>query len=218
MSKITINQKTDILGIIDASPTFMPGGELAVPGGDEVVPVINKVLKSFRDAFATEDWHPKNHMSFASNHEGKAPMETVQMPYGEQILWPDHGIQNSVGAKTHADIDQSKVQVIIRKGYRPEIDSYSGFFENDQKTTTGLDAYLKARSKARIFLTGLATDFCVAYTAADGIKLGYEVYVLEDACRGIGIPLEGGGNTITAAKADLMEKGVKFITTDNIAA
>lgn len=210
--KMTIQQQSDIVGVIDVSPTFMPGGELAVPDGDAVIPVVNRLLGVFDDAFATEDWHPRGHQSFASSHPGRQAYDMIAMPYGEQVLWPDHGIQNSENAKTHPAVDQSKVQIIIRKGFRKHIDSYSGFYENDRATSTGLDAWLKARGKKRLFPAGLATDFCVAYTAEDGVKLGYEVFVVEDACRGIGIPTGEGRNSIDLARDRLNDLGVHFVS------
>src|SRR5215472_7929488 len=184
---------TDILGVVDVQPTFMPGGELPVAGGDAVVAVINRLLAGpFAHAFATQDWHPPGHSSFASAHPGRQPYDTVEMPYGPQILWPDHALQNSANAALHRRLDTAKIEVIIRKGYHPLIDSYSAFFENDHHTGTGLDGWLRQRGFRRTFFAGLATDFCVAWSAEDALRLGYDVFVIEDACRGIGVPTAGG--------------------------
>jgi nicotinamidase/pyrazinamidase len=214
---IKIDRAHDILGLVDVQPTFMPGGELAVADGDAVVPVINKLLaERFDHAFATQDWHPRGHGSFASVHPGKAPFETIEVSYGPQTLWPDHALQGSANAAIHAGIDQSKVEIIVRKGYHPGVDSYSAFFENDRRTITGLDGFLKARGFHRLFLAGLATDFCVAYSAEDACYLGYEVFVVEDACRGIGIPLPEGGTTLDLAKRNLTAKGVHFIASADL--
>jgi nicotinamidase/pyrazinamidase len=211
---------TDMLGIVDVQPTFLPGGELPVAEGDAVVPVINRLLSGggpFRHAFATQDWHPPGHSSFASAHPGRTPFETIEMPYGPQTLWPDHAIQGSANAALHPALDQRRIALIVRKGYDPGIDSYSTFFENDRRTTTGLDGWLKARGVRRIFLVGLATDYCVAWSAEDAVRLGYGVVVIEDACRGIGLPLpegQGGGTTMDAARRRLAGLGVTFARSD----
>ncbi|HVY18365.1 MAG TPA: nicotinamidase [Rhodopila sp.] len=206
----------DILGLVDIQPTFMPGGELAVPGGDFIVPLVNDLLGRFPHAFATQDWHPTGHTSFASAHPGRVAYETVGRPYGPQILWPDHAIAGSANAAIHAGIDQSRIEVIIRKGFRPELDSYSAFFENDRVTPTGLEGWLKQRGFTRLFLCGLATDFCVAWSAEDARRLGFEVVVIEDACRGIGLPDPAGGTTIDAARRQLTALGVRFTTSDSL--
>lgn len=203
-----------ILGLIDVQPTFMPGGELAVPAGDEVVPVINRLLGRFGHAFATQDWHPPGHASFASSHPGKQPYDTIEMPYGTQVLWPDHGIAGSANAAIHPGIDQRGIEAIIRKGFRPALDSYSAFFENDRTTPTGLEGWLRQRGFSRLFLCGLATDFCVAWSAADAARLGFQVTVITDACRGIGLP-DGTGTTIDAALASLAALGVAFADSDS---
>jgi nicotinamidase/pyrazinamidase len=209
-TRIAIAPETDILGIIDVQPTFMPGGELAVVGGDQVVPVINRLLAGpFLHAFATQDWHPPGHASFASTHAA-APFSSKQLAYGAQTLWPDHALQGSANAALHPALDQRRIELVLRKGFHPGIDSDSAFFENDRSTTTGLDGWLKARGVKRIFLTGLATDYCVAYSAEDAARLGFSVFVIEDACRGIGLPAEGG-TTIDAAKRRLTAAGVGFI-------
>ena len=205
-----IDRATDILGLVDVQPTFMPGGELAVADGEAVVAVINRLALRFDHLFATQDWHPPGHLSFASAHPGHEPYDTIDMPYGQQVLWPDHAIQGSANAALHRDLDQTRVEVIIRKGFHREIDSYSSFFENDRRTPTGLDGWLRQRGFRRIFLAGLATDFCVAWSAEDAVRLGYEVVVIEDACRGIGVPLTNGRTTLDAARERLAGLGVRI--------
>ena len=207
----------DIIGLVDVQPTFMPGGELAVADGDAVVPAINLLLaRHFVHAFATQDWHPAGHQSFASAHPGRKPYDTIAMPYGPQILWPDHALQGSANANIHAMVDLAKVEVIVRKGYHQAIDSYSAFFDNDRRTATGLDGWLRQRGFRRIFLAGLATDFCVAWSAEDAVRLGYEVCLIEDCCRGIGIPTTAGRTTIDDARARLLELGVRFVAGDDL--
>jgi nicotinamidase/pyrazinamidase len=203
-----IDRATDILGLVDVQPTFMPGGELAVTDGEAVVPVINRLLACFDHAFATQDWHPPGHSSFASAHPGHKPYDTIAMPYGRQELWPDHAIQGTPNAALHRDLDLTRVEVIIRKGFHRDIDSYSTFFENDRRTPTGLDGWLRQRGFRRIFLVGLATDFCVAWSAEDAVRLGYEVFVVEDACRGIGVPLGNGRTTMDETGERLAQLGV----------
>jgi nicotinamidase/pyrazinamidase len=213
-----IDRNTNVLGLIDVQPTFMPGGELPVPEGDAVVPAINRLLaERFDHAFATQDWHPPGHLSFASAHSGRAPYETIALPYGDQVLWPDHAIQGSVNAELHRNLDPRKLQTIIRKGFLRELDSYSAFFENDRKTPTGLAGWLRERGFRRVLLAGLATDFCVAWSAEDAARLGFSVAVIEDACRGIGLPAPGGGSTITAARERLRALGVAFIQSADLA-
>jgi len=219
MPAFQLNPDTDILGVVDVQPTFMPGGELPVADGAAVVPVINALLRGpFRHAFATQDWHPPGHISFASAHPGRAPFETICLPYGDQVLWPDHGVQGTANAALHPDLDQSRIEVVIRKGFHAGIDSYSTFFENDRATPTGLDSWLRARGFRRLFLTGLATDFCVAWSAEDAAVLGYEVVVIMDACRGIGMPVPGGGTSMDAARNRLHAAGVRFADTTDIVA
>ena len=175
--------------------------------------VVNELLADrFDHAFATQDWHPPGHSSFARRHPGHPPFDTIELAYGAQTLWPDHGLQNSPGAALHPALDLSKVELVIRKGFRREIDSYSAFFENDRITPTGLAGLLRERGFKRIFLTGLATDYCVAYSAEDAAAQGFAVFVIEDACRGIGLPLAEGGDTIAAAKARLLTLGVRFVS------
>ena len=216
MDAIAIERETDILGLVDVQPTFMPGGELAVADGDAVVPAINRLLARFDHAFATQDWHPAGHTSFASAHPGRKPYDTVSMPYGEQVLWPDHALQGSANAALHRDVDLTKVEVIVRKGFHPAIDSYSTFFENDRRTPTGLDGWLRQRGFRRIFLAGLATDFCVTWSAEDAVRLGYDVVVIEDACRGIGVPLPNGRTSMDEARERLARLGVALVTSADI--
>jgi nicotinamidase/pyrazinamidase len=219
MSRLRPHPGTDILGIVDVQPTFMPGGELPVPDGQEVVPVINHLLDAgFVHAFATQDWHPPGHTSFASAHSGRQPYETITLPYGPQILWPDHAIQGSANAELHPNLATRRVETFIRKGFHPHIDSYSTFFENDRRTATGLDGWLRQRGFRRLYLVGLATDFCVAWSAEDAIRLGYEVVMIEDACRGIGLPEQGGQTSIDTAKRRLLQAGVRFATSEDILA
>jgi nicotinamidase/pyrazinamidase len=206
-----INPATDILGLIDVQPTFMPGGELAVADGDAIIPVVNRLLHCFEHAFATQDWHPAGHASFATAHPGRQPYDTIAMPYGDQVLWPDHGVAGTPSAALHPAIDQTRIETIIRKGFRPNLDSYSAFFENDHKTPTGLDGWLRQRGFSRIFLCGLATDFCVAWSAEDAARLGFSVILIEDACRGIGLPGPDGRTTMDAARDRLQARGVNFI-------
>ncbi|MBS0559073.1 MAG: bifunctional nicotinamidase/pyrazinamidase [Proteobacteria bacterium] len=215
---IAIDPATDILGVVDVQPTFMPGGELPVPEGDAVVPAVNRLLAGpFRHAFATQDWHPPGHSSFASAHPGKAPYDTVTLAYGLQTLWPDHALQSSANAALHPDLDTRRIDLIIRKGNDPAIDSYSAFMENDRITVTGLHGWLRARGVRRIFFTGLATDFCVAWSAEDAAALGYGVFVIADACRGIGLPDPRHGDGIAAARHRLTQRGVRWIGAEEIA-
>jgi len=206
-----IDADTDILGLVDVQPTFMPGGELPVTDGDAVVPAINRLLARFAHAFATQDWHPAGHSSFASAHPGRQPYDTIDLAYGRQVLWPDHALQGSANAALHRDLDLTKVEAIIRKGFRRELDSYSAFFENDHRTATGLDGWLRQRGFRRVFLVGLATDFCVAWSAEDAARLGYEVAIVEDACRGIGIPTDAVRTTLDEARTRLGAVGVRFV-------
>ncbi len=210
---------TDIIGLVDVQPTFMPGGELPVAGGETVVSAINRLLaRAFVHAFATQDWHPPGHASFASAHAGKSPYEAIELAYGSQILWPDHAVQGTPSAAIHPAIELARVEVIIRKGFHPGIDSYSTFFENARTTATGLDGWLRQRGFRRLFLTGLATDFCVGWSAEDAVRLGYDVVVIEDACRGIGLPTADGRTTLDDTRARLVGLGVRFIRSDDLVA
>jgi len=206
-----IDSATTVLGLIDVQPTFMPGGGLAVPDGDHIVPIINRVMTRFEHAFATQDWHKLNHLSFASAHPGRAPYETIELPYGTQILWPDHGIAGTREAMIHPDIDQTRIELVVRKGCRIALDSYSAFFENDHVTATGLDGWLRQRGFHQLFLCGLATDFCVAWSAEDAARLGYDVTIVEDACRAIALPTTAGRTTMDEARVRLAALGVRFI-------
>jgi nicotinamidase/pyrazinamidase len=219
METESLLRPSDILGLIDVQPTFMPGGELPVSEGDLVVPVINCLLAgAFTHAFATQDWHPPGHLSFASAHPGKRPYDTVELPYGTQMLWPDHALQGSANAAIHPALDLRRVEVIIRKGFDPALDSYSAFFENDRTTATGLDGWLRQRGFRRIFLTGLATDFCVARSAEDAVRLGYEVVLIEDACRAIALPTAPGRTTLDDMRTRLTGLGVRFVRSDELRA
>ncbi|MBY6141453.1 bifunctional nicotinamidase/pyrazinamidase [Leisingera daeponensis] len=193
---------TQALIVVDVQNDFCPGGALAVPGGDEVVAPINALMDRFDAVILTQDWHPAGHSSFASSHTGKAPFETTEMPYGTQVLWPDHCVQGTSGAAFHKGL-RTDGDLIIRKGFRPGIDSYSGFFENDQTTPTGLEGYLRSRGITGVTLAGLATDFCVAFTALDAARLGFAVTVELSACRAI--DLEG---SLQAALVQMEGAGV----------
>jgi len=197
---------SDCLLIIDVQNDFCKGGALEVPGGDEVVAVINQLSKQFSNVVATQDWHPAGHSSFASVHEGHSPLEQIDMPYGPQTLWPDHCVQGSNGALFHPELQTDSIQNIIRKGYRQPIDSYSAFVENDHTTTTGLGGYLRERGINRVYCVGLALDFCVRYSAEDARKEGFETFVIENACRGIDM-----GGSVSAATSAMKESGVQII-------
>ncbi len=193
----------DLLLVIDVQNDFCPGGALAVPDGDRVVPVINALGRRFRHVVLTQDWHPADHASFASQHAGRAPFETVTLSYGAQTLWPDHCVQNTHGAAFHADLALPHAELILRKGFRRALDSYSAFAENDHTTTTGLAAYLRERGFTRLHLAGLATDYCVAYSALDAAAAGFSVIVIEDACRAIDL-----GGSLAPAMARMRDAGV----------
>jgi nicotinamidase/pyrazinamidase len=178
---------SDVLAVIDVQNDFCPGGGLPVPEGDRVVPVINALARRFRHVVLTQDWHPAGHQSFASSHPGRKPYETIAVPYGPQVLWPDHCVQGTRGAELRADLDIPHAALVIRKGFRPHIDSYSAFYENDRTTPTGLAGYLRERGLKRVFAVGLALDFCVRYSAEDAKREGFDVAVIEDACGGIDV-------------------------------
>jgi nicotinamidase/pyrazinamidase len=175
----------DVLIVVDVQNDFLPGGALAVPGGDAIVPVVNALAQRMAHTVLTQDWHVAGHLSFASSHPGRAPFDTIVLPYGPQVLWPDHCVQGTFGAEFSAALRIPQAELIVRKGYRREIDSYSAFCEADGRTHTGLAGYLRERGFTRLFLAGLATDFCVAYSAVDACGAGFEVVVIEDACRAI---------------------------------
>ncbi|GGD15124.1 bifunctional nicotinamidase/pyrazinamidase [Aureimonas glaciei] len=196
----------DALVVVDMQRDFCPGGALAVPGGDAVVPVVNRLGRAFGTIVLTQDWHPAGHISFASTH-AQAPFETVAAAYGTQVLWPDHCVQGSEGAAFHPGLDLPSAQAIVRKGTHPHVDSYSGFLEADRVTPTGLGGYLRERGVERIFVAGLALDFCVAWTALDGRGKGFEVVLIEDACRAIDL-----GGSLARAMADMAAAGVAVET------
>jgi nicotinamidase/pyrazinamidase len=201
----------DVLIVVDMQYDFLPGGNLAVAGGDEIVPLINTLAKKFTNVVLTQDWHPANHISLASNHPGKNPFETIELPYGTQVLWPDHCVWMSHGAQISADLDIPQAQLIIRKGYNPRIDSYSGFQEADRETLTGLAGYLNERDVDRLYMVGLATDFCVGWTAIDGAAAGYDVTIIEDATRAI-----DNAGSLERAWADMAEAGVERVLSKDI--
>jgi nicotinamidase/pyrazinamidase len=211
-ASIKIDDASALL-VIDVQNCFLPGGSLAVKDGDQVVPVINKLAKEFTNVVMTQDWHTAGHISFASSHAGKKPFETIDLPYGKQVLWPDHCVQGTDGASLSKDLSVPQAALVIRKGYHKDVDSYSAFTEADGKTTTGLAAYLKARKLQRLFIAGLATDFCVAWTALDARKAGFEAYVIEDACRDIDTQ-----GSLAKAWADMAKAGVKRIQSSDIVA
>jgi len=193
----------DLLLVVDVQNDFCPGGALAVPEGDGVVPVINALGSRFAHVALTQDWHPADHASFASQHPGRRPFETIELAYGAQTLWPDHCVQGSRGAQFHAALALPKAELILRKGFRRAIDSYSAFRENDRTTMTGLTAYLRERGVTRLYLAGLATDYCVAYSALDAAAAGFAAIVIEDACRAI--DLDG---SLAQAMALMKDAGV----------
>lgn len=203
---------TSVLLVIDVQNCFLPGGSLAVKDGEQVVPVINKIAKGFGNVVMTQDWHTPGHVSFASAHPGKKPFDTIDLPYGKQVLWPDHCVQGTDGAALSKDLSIPQAELVVRKGFHKDVDSYSAFTEADGKTTTGLAAYLNARNIKRVFVAGLATDFCVAWSAVDARKAGFETYVVEDACRGIDTQ-----GSLAKAWADMAKAGVKRIQSADIA-
>ncbi len=191
----------DVLLVVDVQNDFCPGGNLAVPHGDEVVPVINQLAARFAHVILTQDWHPRGHLSFASSHPGKQPFDTIEVVYGKQELWPDHCVQGTPGAEFRRDLDIPHAELVLRKGYHRAIDSYSAFYENDKKTHTGLTGYLRERGLARVFVAGLAFDFCVRFSCEDARREGFEALVVEDACRGI--DLAGSMDKTHSALAEL---------------
>ena len=195
---------TDCLIVVDVQNDFCPGGALEVKHGDEIVPLVNQLARKFENVVVTQDWHTPGHISFASSHAGKKPFETKRLRYGEQVLWPDHCIQGTRGAALHDGLDVPHAQLVIRKGFHPKVDSYSGFLEADRKTKTGLDGYLRSRGVKRVYCVGLATDFCVAWTALDARRFRFESVVIEDACRAI----DNAGSLVAAHRA-MAKAGVK---------
>jgi nicotinamidase/pyrazinamidase len=203
----------DALIVVDVQNCFTKGGSLEVKTGDDIVPLVNKLAKSFGNVVMTQDWHTPGHISFASSHPGKKPFETTKLAYGTQVLWPDHCVQGTEGANLHKDLAIPHAQLVIRKGYHKDVDSYSAFLEADKKTPTGLAGYLQQRGIKRVFVVGLATDFCVAWTALDAKKLGFDAYVIEDATRGI-----DAQGSLAKAWADMKKAGVKRIQSGDIKA
>jgi nicotinamidase/pyrazinamidase len=200
MNTQTFDPERDLLLVVDVQNDFCPGGALAVTDGNAIVPVIASLMRRYAHVALTQDWHPRGHASFASSHAERTPFETVAFPYGAQTLWPDHCVQGTPGAEFHPDLDATRADVVIRKGFRREIDSYSAFFENDRNTPTGLAGYLRERGFSRVVLCGLATDFCVAYSAIDARRQGFDAVVLLDACRAI--DLDGSLDASTRAMRD----------------
>jgi nicotinamidase/pyrazinamidase len=215
---IRIDPATDCLGLIDVQPTFMPGGGLAVAEGDQVVAVINRILPLFQIAFATQDWHPPGHSSFASAHAGRNPYDTVEMAYGAQTLWPDHAVAGTPEAELHPHLDTARLSLILRKGTSPAVDSYSAFRENDRVTTTGLAGWLTARGVRRVFFAGLATDFCVAWSAIDAANAGFAAIVVEDATRPVALPVGEGRTTLDLARLEMERAGVGFASAADLEA
>jgi nicotinamidase/pyrazinamidase len=201
----------DVLVVVDVQNDFCPGGSLAVPEGDRVVPVINALARRFRNVVLTQDWHPAAHQSFASVHAGRKPYETIEVAYGPQVLWPDHCVQGTAGAELRADLAIPHAALVIRKGFRPHIDSYSAFYENDHKTPTGLAGYLRERGQVRVFAVGLALDFCVRYSAEDAKREGFDVVVVEDACRGLDL-----GGSVAATHASFAALGIDAVPSGSI--
>jgi nicotinamidase/pyrazinamidase len=203
--------ENDALAVIDVQNCFLPGGTLPVPDGDKIIPLINRLAPMFRNVVITQDWHTPGHISFASSHAGKKPFETVQLPYGTQVLWPDHCIQNTADAEVAKELRIPHAQLVIRKGYRQHVDSYSAFLEADRKTMTGLTGYLKERGLRHVYFVGLATDFCVAWSALDAKRAGFDATVIEDATRGI-----NAGGSLGKAWADMSSAGVRRVQSGQI--
>jgi len=209
--KIKPNASSALI-VVDVQNCFLPGGSLAVKDGDQVIPVINRIAQGFDNVVLTQDWHTPHHISFASTHGGKKPFDVIKLAYGDQVLWPDHCVQGTDGARLAKDLKIPKAELIIRKGFHNEVDSYSAFLEADKETHTGLAGYFKERGIDTVFITGLATDFCVAWTAIDARHAGLTAYVVEDACRGIDV-----GGSLAKAWADMEAAGVKRIQSSDLA-
>jgi len=210
MAGLKISER-DVLLVIDVQNDFCPGGALAVPRGDEVVPVINGLIERFEHVVLTQDWHPPRHGSFASSHRDAAPFSQATMPYGAQTLWPDHCVQGSAGAEFHRGLRWTKAELVIRKGFRREVDSYSAFFENDRRTPTGLTGYLRERGFTRVFCCGLAFDYCVRYSAEDAMAQRFETVVVEDSCRAIDM-----GGTAAATRDSFAGLGIRLVSSVDI--
>jgi nicotinamidase/pyrazinamidase len=200
-----------VLLVMDVQNDFLPGGRLAVPRGDEVVPVINRIAATFANVILTQDWHPPGHVSFASAHAGRRPFETIELPYGRQVLWPDHCVQASRGAEFAPGLSVPHAQAVIRKGYHAHADSYSALLEADRVTPTGLKAMLRERGLRRVYCCGLATDFCVAFSAVDAAIAGFDTVVIDDACRAI-----DSGGSLAAARRDMANAGVRIVTSADL--
>ncbi len=201
----------DVLLVVDVQNCFVPGGSLAVKEGDQIVPLINQIAKAFHNVVLTQDWHTADHVSFASQHQGKKPFETIKLAYGTQVLWPDHCVQGTDGAGIVSGVNIPQAQLVIRKGFHRDVDSYSAFLEADRKTETGLAGYLKSRKIHRVFVCGLATDYCVAWSAQDARKFGFDAFVIEDASRGIDL-----NGSLAAAWKNMEKVGVKRVQSSDI--
>ena len=205
-------KKRNVLIVVDVQNDFCPGGALAVTEGDLVVPIINRIMGSFHRVVATQDWHPREHVSFASNHPGKKPFEQIRIGDLSQTLWPDHCVPGTKGADFHEGLHADRFDLVVRKGSNPAVDSYSAFLENDKKTRTGLDGYLKSIKAERLFLAGLATDYCVFFSAMDAVSFGFKTVVIIDACRGIDVP----DNNIEISLQTMKKKGINIITSGDL--
>ncbi|BCQ23285.1 bifunctional nicotinamidase/pyrazinamidase [Caballeronia sp. NK8] len=201
----------DVFLVVDVQYDFMPGGALAVARGDEVVPVVNRLARAFSHVVLTQDWHPRSHVSFAANHAGRQPFEMMTLPYGEQVLWPVHCVQDTQGAALHRDLHVPHARLVIRKGHHEHVDSYSAFIEADRATPTGLEGYLRDVGAKRVWLAGLATDYCVAWSALDARAAGFEVIVIEDACRAIDL-----NGSLDQAWRDMLAAGVQRLNSDDV--
>jgi nicotinamidase/pyrazinamidase len=210
--KFSIGEQ-DVLLVVDIQNDFCPGGGLSVPRGDEVVPLVNSLAARFSHVVLTQDWHPRGHLSFASSHPSKKPYQTIEVAYGTQILWPDHCVQGTVGAAFREDLAIAHAELVLRKGYHREIDSYSAFYENDRRTPTGLAGYLRERGFTRVFLAGLAFDFCVRYSTEDAHREGFMAIVIEDACRGIDVD-----GSLAATRELFKSLGIRCISANAIEA
>ena len=203
--------KQSVLIVVDVQNGFTPGGNLAVANADEIIPKINQLAQKFEHIVLTQDWHPDQHISFADNHDNKVPFETIELPYGTQVLWPKHCVQGTHDAEFHPDLDVPTAQLIIRKGFHADIDSYSAFMEADRKTPTGLKGYLTEHQIDTVYIVGIATDFCVAWTALDAAQMGFKTYVIEDACKAI--DLDG---SLQSAWQRMSEQGIERIQSTTI--
>jgi nicotinamidase/pyrazinamidase len=204
---------TDCLIVVDVQNDFCPGGALEVKRGDEIVPLVNQLARRFENVVITQDWHTPGHISFASSHAGKKPFETKRLRYGQQVMWPDHCIQGTRGAALHEGLDVPHAQLVIRKGFHPKVDSYSGFLEADRKTKTGLEGYLRSRGVKRVYCVGLATDFCVAWTALDARRFRFDAVVIEDACRAI-----DNAGSLDNAWREMRKAGVRRVNSASLLA